>query len=104
MRRITNRFRLGRYARALVLAVVGVLLTSVGVAWAAIPDDGGSYTGCYQRDGGALRLVDPQTATGYCDETEEGVTWGMSGPPGERGPRGYDGPVGPKGDRGAQGE
>ena len=104
MRRITNHLRQRRYARVLMPAVVGALLTSAGVAWAAIPDDTGWYAGCYQRDGGALRLIDLQTETGYCDgETEESVTWGMAGPPGDRGPRGYDGPVGPKGDPGLKG-
>lgn len=103
----------------LVCAVAAGLVFASGVAWASIPDAGGTIHGCYSRlPLGALRVID--TGLGeVCTAGETTLTWqqqgrrgadgvpglqgasglqgkpGVQGPPGPRGATGTAGPVGP---------
>jgi hypothetical protein len=105
----------------LVAAAVGALVATVlagGIAWAAIPGDGGVIQGCYLKIGGILRVVD--TAKGQrCTALEVPLSWnqtgqpgpqglpgaaGQQGPQGEKGDNGDPGAQGPQGERGPQGE
>ena len=75
---------------ALVLASVG------GVAWATIPDSSGVIHGCYQKDNGQLRVIDPSSSkdknASSCRKEETPLDWSQTGP---QGPAGPQGPVGP---------
>lgn len=74
------------------LAVVAALLaTGRGLAWASIPDSGGTIHGCYDAKG-ALRVID--TSTTSCKNNETGHTWSQTGPRGATGPEGPAGPPG----------
>ena len=74
-----------------------------GIAWAAIPGDGGVIQGCYTKVGGVLRVID--TARGQaCNGTlEVPISWNQQGLPGEPGAAGAKGDKGDKGDPGPQG-
>jgi len=107
-----RRFTLGRTRWLLVGVVVGAV--GGGVALAAIPDSSGVINGCYQKNVGNLRVIDP-SAGDSCRPSEIGISWsqtGPQGPPGPQGPKGDTGatgpagpagPAGPKGDTGATG-
>lgn len=63
--------------RALVLSfVLSIPLAALG----SIPDAAGVYTGCYLRDVGVIRLIDP--ARQVCTRLEAQLTWSAKGPPG----------------------
>lgn len=90
------------------------LLAAGGVGWAAIPGADGRISGCYQKESGALRLLDAAGGE-TCRNSELAVSWsttgvgaqgpaGPAGPQGERGPQGEPGPAGPQGEQGPQGE
>jgi Collagen triple helix repeat (20 copies) len=107
-----HRFTFGRLRWLLVGAVVGAV--GGGVALAAIPDSSGVINGCYQKNVGNLRVIDPG-AGDSCRPSEIAISWsqtGPQGPPGPQGPKGDTGatgpagpvgPAGPKGDTGATG-
>ena len=105
MRRLT--LRRGRWF--LVGAVVGAGLAGGAVTFAAIPDSGGVIHGCYQKNVGNLRLIEP-SAGDSCRPSEVGIDWSQTGPKGAPGPQGPPGPQGaqgvpgPKGDTGATGQ
>jgi Collagen triple helix repeat (20 copies) len=96
-----RRFTFGRVRWLLVGAVVGAVL-AWGAALAAIPDSTGVINGCYQKNVGNLRVIDP-SAGGSCRPSEIAIRWSQTGPQGPPGPQGPTGPQGPKGDTGATG-
>jgi Collagen triple helix repeat (20 copies) len=93
-----RRFTFGRVRWLLVGAVVGAVLAG-GAALAAIPDSSGVINGCYQKNVGNLRVIDP-SAGDSCRPSEIAISWSQTGP---QGPPGPQGPQGPKGDTGATG-
>jgi len=90
--------------RDFAAAAIGGLICVLagGVAWATIPDNGGTINGCYQKVRGSLRVIDAG-AGDTCSSSEVAVTWNQKGPKGDRGDQGLPGPKGDKGDQGAQG-
>src|SRR3954454_14850662 len=100
MRRLT--LRQGRWF--VLGGVVGAVVAG-GVAFAAIPDASGVINGCYQKNVGNLRVIDP-SAGDSCRPSEIGISWSQTGPQGPQGipgPQGPQGLPGPKGDTGATG-
>jgi len=89
-----------RVVVAVLVAVVG--LAAGGVAYATIPDSGGVIHGCYQKNEGQLRVIDPSTG-GACRSSENALSWSQTGPQGPQGPEGPQGPQGPQGTQGPQG-
>jgi hypothetical protein len=84
--------------RDLLTAAAGAAVASVlagGIAWAAIPNAGGVINGCYQKNEGLLRVIDP--ATTACLPSEVPISWnaqgsvGAKGDPGTPGRDGVDG-------------
>ena len=87
--------------RDLIAAAAGALAATAlagGVAWAAIPADGGVYTACMLKNVGTVRLIDkslpPSNLMSRCKPAlEVEVSWnkqgqqGIQGPPGQRGDR-----------------
>jgi len=103
MERVQSVSRGSKLLLALILgaAVFGV----VSAVQAAIPDSNGVINGCYQKNVGNLRVIDP-SAGDSCRPSEIPISWsqtGPQGPPGATGPAGPVGPAGPKGDTGATG-
>lgn len=96
-----RRFTLRRSRWFLVGAVAGAALAG-GAAFAAIPDSNGVINGCYQKNVGNLRVIDP-SAGDSCRPSEIPISWSQTGPQGATGPAGPTGPQGPKGDTGATG-
>ena len=92
-----RRFTFGRTRWLVAGVVVGVV--GGGAAFAAIPDSSGVINGCYQKNVGNLRVIDPD-AGDSCRPPEIAISWSQTGP---RGPQGPQGPAGPKGDTGATG-
>jgi len=110
--------------RDLITAAAGALVATVlagGVAWAAIPSDGGVYTACMLKNIGTVRLIDKSLPANnlmsHCKAAlEMEVAWnqqgqqglqGIQGPPGQNGSNGADGQPGaqgPPGEPGQQGE
>jgi hypothetical protein len=93
-----RRFTFGRVRWLLGGAVVGSIVAG-GAAFAAIPGSSGVINGCYQKNVGNLRVIDP-SAGESCRPSEVGISWSQTGPQGATGPTG---PQGPKGDTGATG-
>jgi len=96
-----HRFTFGRLRWLLVGAVVGAVLAG-GAAIAAIPGADGVINGCYQKNVGNLRVIDP-SAGDSCRPPEIAIRWSQTGPQGPKGDTGPTGPQGPKGDTGATG-
>ena len=105
-----RRFTLRRSRWFLLGAVMGAVLVG-GAAFAAIPDSNGVINGCYQKNVGNLRVIDP-SAGDSCRPSEVPISWSQTGPAGPQGPKGDTGatgpagpagPAGPKGDTGATG-
>jgi hypothetical protein len=101
-RAFVRRFSLGRSRWFLLGAVVGAGLAGGVVAYAAIPDSGGVIHGCYQKNVGNLRVIDP--ASDSCRPSEIAITWSQTGPQGIPGPQGPAGPAGPQGPQGPKGD
>jgi hypothetical protein len=96
--------RLGR-RNVLALVLAAGLAISGGIAYAAIPGAGGVINGCYHKNSGVLRVIDPEAGT-TCTQAETPISWNHEGPKGEtgaQGPRGETGPQGPQGETGAIG-
>jgi len=89
-----------RKSLIMVAVVVGVVLVG-GVAYASIPDAGGVIHGCYQKNSGQLRVLDP--STGSCSSSEVGLNWNQTGPTGSTGSHGPTGATGKDGKNGAAG-
>jgi len=81
-------------------AVVGAVLAAGAAATiAAIPSADGVINGCYQKNVGNLRVIDPSRGD-KCRPSEIPIKWSQTGP---RGPTGPTGPAGPQGPTGPQG-
>jgi hypothetical protein len=88
-------------ARAAGLLVVAVALAvGGGIAYASIPDSGGTIHGCYFKAGGLLRVIDTARGQTCHPSFELPLNWNQAGIPG---PPGATGPQGPKGDKGDPG-
>jgi hypothetical protein len=101
---------MGRIARRpiLIATTLAALATvGVGVAHASIPGSGQTYTGCFFKNTGTLRLIDPSLGSrnplGYCSNRETRVTWNQKGQPGAQGPAGPAGAAGATGATGLTG-
>jgi hypothetical protein len=87
----------------LALTVLSALAISGSLAYAAIPDTSGSFTGCVLNNVGTIRLIDTSKSSllGHCTSHETQVKWNARGPAGDAGAPGPPGPAGPKGDAGS---
>jgi hypothetical protein len=88
--------------RDLFSAVAGALIATAlagGIAFAAIPGAGGVINGCYQKNEGPLRVIDPGVDT--CRKPEVAIAWNEQGVKGDKGDTGEKGE---KGDPGAPGK
>jgi hypothetical protein len=61
-----------------------VVLVGAGIAYATIPDSGGTIHACYKTSGGTLRVID----AGSCLASEQPLSWSQTGPQGLQGARG----------------
>jgi hypothetical protein len=90
--------------RHLLSAAAGAIVATVlagGIAWAAIPGAGGVINGCYQKNQGQLRVIDPGTDS--CRPPEIPIAWNAQGIPGEKGDQGDPGAPGTDGVDGQNG-
>jgi hypothetical protein len=81
--------------QTLLTAVISALAASAiagGIAWAAIPGDGGVIQGCYD-SGGNLKVVGALP----CPKGYSALSWNQQGVQGIPGPQGPAGPEGPPG-------
>ena len=93
----------GRSGTRLVL-LVGVLgLLAGGAAYAAMSGSEAAINGCYQKNNGQLRVIDPSVDS--CRPSETAITWNRTGPAGlgAAGPAGATGATGATGANGATG-
>jgi hypothetical protein len=90
-----------RPSPALAVSLVAMIVALGGVAWASIPDASGVIHGCYNKSGGALRVIDTAISTQKCTSLQLPLNWNQTGPPGPTGPQGAAGPAGPQGPAGA---
>ena len=81
--------------RLLALGVGSVLVLSVGIAYAAIPDASGVINGCYVSGQGQLRVIDKDKGE-TCKNNETAISWNQKGPKGDKGDKGDTGPQGPR--------
>jgi hypothetical protein len=87
--------------RDLTAALAGAAVCMVlvgGVAWAAIPGDGGVIQGCYD-SGGNVKVVEALP----CPKGYTAFQWNQQGPQGDPGPQGEKGEKGDPGADGADG-
>jgi hypothetical protein len=91
----------GRLGSAAAVALVLALLLG-GAALAAIPGANGVITGCYNKNSGALRVID-SAANQACTNKESLLTWSQTGPQGQQGLTGATGATGPQGPQGPAG-
>ena len=95
----------GRAGCLLGALVGGVLAAGAAATIAAIPDSNGVIHGCYQKNVGNLRVIDPSGGDN-CRPSEIPISWSQTGPQGRKGDTGATGATGPqglKGDTGATG-
>ena len=100
-----RRFIHPRRSAGMLIAGCVVVAVAGGVAYAAIPGPDGVIHGCYQKQVGNLRVIDPTTGR-KCRPSELPITWSQTGPPGPQGPadpKGATGAQGPPGPQGATG-
>jgi hypothetical protein len=91
--------------KSLIVIVIAGLALAGGVAYATIPDAGGTIHGCYVKQIGVLRVIDMSSGQ-KCTALEASLDWsqqGPAGPAGSQGPQGPAGPAGPAGPTGQQG-
>jgi hypothetical protein len=81
-------------------AVVAMTLAG-GIAWAAIPSAGGMINGCYQKNEGQLRVIDPGADS--CHPSEIAIAWNKQGAQGVKGDTGQAGAPGRDGTDGGDG-
>ena len=89
-----------------VAAVAGAIAATLagGIAWAAIPGDGGVIQACYLKLGGGLRVIDTAKGQRCLTSVEVPVSWNQAGQPGATGQAGPIGPPGPQGGKGDDGD
>ncbi len=88
----------------LLSATAGALVASAlagGIAWAAIPCPGRPIDGCYKKNEGQLRVIDPRTDT--CRPSEIAIAWNEQGVKGDKGDPGAPGAPGRDGLNGRDG-
>ena len=78
-----RRFRFARGRWFLLGVVAGAFLAGGAVALAAIPDSSGVIHGCYQKNVGNLRVIDPD-AGDNCRPPEIAISWNQTGPVGRQ--------------------
>jgi hypothetical protein len=84
--------------------VSAVLAMGTAVASASVPAADGTYTGCYFKSLGTIRLIDTAIPAQKClAGLETVVTWNRTGPQGPAGPAGVPGATGAPGAKGANG-
>lgn len=93
----------GRHSRRVVFAAAALFVAIGGIAYATIPDSGGIIHGCYQKEVGTLRVIDP-SAGDSCRASEIPISWSQTGPAGPQGPQGLPGAPGQNGAPGANGK
>lgn len=71
--------RNGRVHWTALLAIV-LALAAGSLAYAGIPSSSGSISGCYAKDGGALRLIDLSRGIRCSTATETAISWSQTGP------------------------
>jgi len=109
---MTTMTTIKRRLRVAGLVITGAVALSVAgaIAYASVPDAGGTFHGCYESSGmdtpGQLRVVDPskEGSAGSCTAGETPISWNQTGPAGAQGPQGATGDQGPKGDKGDKGD
>ena len=74
---------------------IALILAALRISRASIPDAGGVIHGCYQKSGGAIRIIDNSVTP--CGSNETSLSWNQTGPAGPMGPAGPAGPAGPSG-------
>ena len=81
-----------------VSSATAALVVAGGVAFATgvIPGSDGVIHGCYDKQNGNLRVIDP--ASDSCRQSELEIQWNQTGP---QGPQGEQGPQGPAGANGS---
>src|SRR6266851_5996580 len=72
-----------------------LLILSVTIVLASIPDSSGVSNACFKSSSGLLRVID--TATDSCGPSETAISWSQTGPQGPAGPPGANGLPGPQG-------
>jgi hypothetical protein len=75
--------------RLFVLLAMFSLAVLGSVAWAAIPDAGGTFHACANANSGVLRLIDTEDGE-TCNPNESEVSWSQSGPQGPPGLAGME--------------
>jgi hypothetical protein len=100
---------------ASVVVVAIAVVSSVGIAVAAVPSNG-VISSCYNSTNGSVRIIDSSAEA--CKSSERALSWNQVGPQGPQGPQGGTGPQGatgaqgpggadgapgPQGDQGSQG-
>jgi hypothetical protein len=102
-----KRIPLGRRL-AIGLPLAATLALAGGIAYAAIPDDGKTFTACMFKNVGTVRLIDPSLPSSslmsHCSSLETQISWNQKGQPGATGPAGPAGPAGPTGKDGTNGK
>jgi hypothetical protein len=105
--------RLGK--RGLVLLGVAAVSLAVagGIAYATIPDSGGTFHACMLNNVGTIRIIDPALQSNsllqHCTKPETEIAFDQKGPqgiqgiPGQKGDKGDPGAQGPQGDQGPVG-
>ncbi len=87
-----------------VSVLVVVAAVAGGIAYAAIPDAGKTFTACMLKNVGTVRLIDTSLAAGnlmsHCTALETQISWNQSGQPGPAGQPGPQGATGPAGSNG----
>jgi hypothetical protein len=83
-----------------VIAVA--VVAAAGIAWGAIPGQGGTINACVNKGLGILRVIDPSTGA-TCTRSEKPLAWNQTGPKGAAGANGQQGATGATGATGVQG-
>src|SRR5215211_4182896 len=88
---------------ALAVTAVAIVAIAGGITYAVADIGGGGVIhGCYRKNVGNLRVIDP-SAGDSCRPSEIAISWSQTGPQGLPGPPGPPGPKGDKGDKGDPG-
>jgi hypothetical protein len=66
----------------MIVALAALAVAIGGVAYATIPDSGGTVHACYQKNGGGLRVVESSDG---CRPSEASLDWSQRGPQGSPG-------------------
>jgi hypothetical protein len=93
-----------RHPRLLGGFAIGVTLFGIAAAvWASVPDSAGLIHGCYNKNTGALRVIDTAKKQ-KCLTSELALSWSQKGPTGPVGTTGVTGPTGDRGPTGPTGD